>query len=65
MSVREPYTAEESAADIEAWEAASDQQRSEAFWRLRSIVSADAQLGDTYCAITLRRLAAERDRSTS
>jgi hypothetical protein len=65
MSANEPYTADESTADLHAWESATDQQRSEAFWRLRSLISADAQRGDTYCANTHRELAAERDRSKS
>lgn len=61
----EPYTREESAADIEAWHAATDEQRSAAFWELRAIVAADAQRGDEYCANKLRDLAARRDRKTS
>jgi hypothetical protein len=57
----EPYTAEESKADVIAWMGATREQLSQAFWELRSIVSADAQSGDEYCAKKLRALAAERD----
>jgi hypothetical protein len=64
MSV-EPYTAEESNADILSWKDATEAQRSKAFWALRAIVSADAQRGDKYCADKLRALAAERDGVTS
>lgn len=55
------YTREESTADIEAWKAATEKQRAEAFWALRGIVGADAQLGDKFCAAKLREIAAKRD----
>jgi hypothetical protein len=64
MSV-EPYTAEESRLDVIAWMGATREQLSAAFWELRSIVSADAQSGDQYCADRLRNIAAERDGVTS
>lgn len=61
----EPYTRNESLADAEAWTAATDEQRSAAFWAVRAIVAADAQAGDEYCTNRLRELAADRDRSKS
>jgi hypothetical protein len=61
----EPYTAEESKADVIAWMGATREQLSEAFWELRSIVAADAMAGDEYCANKLRALAAERDGAKS
>lgn len=57
----EPYTAEESNADILLWKDASLEQFRAAFWRLRAVVSADAQRGDEYCARILRETAAMRD----
>lgn len=54
-----PYTSDEHRAALDAWMEATDRQRSEAFYRLFSLVGGDAQSGNEGRANVLRALLAE------